>query len=232
VAKLRNTCCKSSSGGGGKVFDWVMLGRESGICFNSVPDRVRFLAGPMEAEREAKERKVAHRQKRTDMSNVEEVRPEQVTKEKGTSDQASAVEKSMKEMKDKLTERVIAESNENDCDDIDGVQFLFNPKSFTQTVENMFYYSFLVKKGEAEIGVRSRIEGDGNKRLGLYAAPIPKLDDKLPARQAVISFTMRDWRNLCEAHNVKEGDMGDRKTMQQKRAKKAGRASSQESADE
>jgi hypothetical protein len=77
------------------------------------------------------------------------------------------------------------------------VQFLFNPESFTQTVENVFSLSFLIKKGSAEVGVRSleqcRSNGLSGCTPGPYVvhkshpegAPVPK------AKQAIVALNMK-----------------------------------------
>lgn len=60
----------------------------------------------------------------------------------GSSDSLSAAQKSIKFMKRRLRERHDEEvrRGQGSMDGIDGVQFLFNPNSFTQTVENIFHF--------------------------------------------------------------------------------------------
>lgn len=102
--------------------------------------------------------------------------------------------------------------------EVDGVQFLVNPRSFTQTVENIFNYSFLVKKGAAAIGVRSPMERDDIKRQGLWVATTDDNAVVGEPTQAVVSFTMKDWRRMCEAHQLEAGDIPHRTGSRHERA--------------
>mmetsp|Transcript_1417 Transcript_1417/g.3586 ORF Transcript_1417/g.3586 Transcript_1417/m.3586 type:complete len:429 (+) Transcript_1417:90-1376(+) len=108
---------------------------------------------------------------------------------------------------------------------VDAVNCLFNPQSFTQTVENVFHFSFLVKEGRA--GIRSR-GVDTAEEFGLEGGPGPALrtvregDVMPPPRQAIVSLNMRDWRDMCEAYGVEESDVPHR--VDGKVAKKEKRA--------
>jgi hypothetical protein len=101
--------------------------------------------------------------------------------------------------------------------DIDGIRFLVNPKSFTQTVENIFNLGFSVKKGEVEIGVRERgLSPEGQLHTGgLYiryrGAVSAEQMQHVQATQAVCAFTMADWRRMCQARGHEECDLGHRK---------------------
>lgn len=163
-----------------------------GVCFSAVPSGLSFLAGALDAEvrQRAKPKK---RAKRTDdevKEKVEETRPEVVTNNKSDGDKLSAMEKLNKKIKSRLEQRSKQEKGEADEEypKLDAVRFLFNPKSFTQTVENIFTYSFLIKKGHGGIGV----DGDA-----LYVN-VTGQTEGAKARQSVCSFTMADFQRLTE----------------------------------
>ena len=88
--------CTSRQGNSAAFFDWAMLGRETGTCFNAVPSRVQFMAGPLGADFCPKERKQrAKRQKVESDSEAEEERPEEVKNQETNADQLSAVERNI-----------------------------------------------------------------------------------------------------------------------------------------
>jgi hypothetical protein len=173
------------------------------------------------------------RRNRQEEEDVEEVRPEDVKGHTARgADNLSAVQKNIKEVAEALQESVdqnyyklkreLARKYGGEGSvpekltkklkqnpDTDAVQLLFNPKSFTQTVENVFHYSFLVKQGIAGLKVRPK-EKDIGMGLKIPPGPVAKYipgentkTDK-PYRQAIVSLNIQDWRDLVEAHEVKE----------------------------
>jgi hypothetical protein len=235
-----------------QVFNWRMLGRESGICFNSIPRRVTFLNGPLQHHVSdsftSKTRKVAVRRARATDVNEPVVRPEQVADggtTKDATDKATAMDadKTLKAIKKQLhlSQQNVVESLRNvgigstqDLREavgvgggdvtVDGWPFLVNPCSFTQTVENIFHYSFLIKNGTAGIGIRPRKETSStdlgnnanvveinNERRdavqqvippGLFVHQVTRLNHSVPSKQSILALTMADWRRLCEAYGM------------------------------
>lgn len=177
---------------------------------------------------------------------AEEERPEEVKNQETNADQLSAVERNIVVVRKTLKKRShaaykqvveeIAELPEEEqgparkraretAGETCAIQYVCNPKSFTQTVENLFHFSFLIKKGEAKFCVR-----DGKPKVALV--PEKNVDQKPPAKQSVVSFNMRDWRRLCKAYKVKKGDIPHRTGSKQKRTKKAAAAKRSSPQDE
>lgn len=228
-----------------------MLGTEAGVCFNSIPSRVVFLAGPLENGRAAPEKRRIQtvRQKKAVEEDAEEEEPEELAKkERKSADQLSQAERNMKDMKKVLALKSLATSanlkakydeiKENDPEnaklakaqlrergnEIDFVKFLVNPKSFTQTIENIFNFSFLVKKGEAQIKMRKKAPLGSSQEANpldlpmsgcFVSASVGDENYNGPSRQCVIPFTMKDWRRLREAYDLDECDIPHRKGTKQ-----------------
>jgi inosine/xanthosine triphosphate pyrophosphatase family protein len=95
-------------------------------------------------------------------------------------------------------------------------------------VENIFHYSFLVKKGTGAIALRDE---KGLHIEGIQTKPGLKIkyvsEDKMApvARQGILSLTMQDWRALCEAYQVEEGGLPHRKVHKEAFANSLSQAS-------
>jgi hypothetical protein len=202
VIKLRSKCVQRNA------FNWFALGHETGTCFNGTPTGCIFLAGVLETDMPEKKARKAIVRKTKD--TCDEQRPEVVREQQTDANMLSASEKTSKQL-EKLLRATTLDAQKQETD---AVEFLFNPHSFTQTVENIFHFSFLVKKGSAKICVRkpSPLETGGPKPTGLYIGTAV-LDEgvETPLRQAVLSFTMKDWRAICKASSHKASVMPSRK---------------------
>lgn len=92
---------------------------------------------------------------------------------------------------------VIAEKTRrymSEAQKVDAVQALFDPHSFTQTVENINHLSFFIRANSAAVDVRSADEAMefGLGGPGPVIRPLMKRQEEpLPPRQAVLSLSMR-----------------------------------------
>jgi non-structural maintenance of chromosomes element 4 len=226
TAKLRAKCGKPNG-----QFDWLSLGVQAGACFNKAMASVQFLSGPLESDATVKERKKPVRRAKDDIDEVEEEQPEDVKEHAKNGDQLSAVERNIKELRTVLRKKCeqkqkrqleeIQNLPEEDREparkklqqtqgEICAVQYLFNPKSFTQTIENVFHFSFMVKDGVASMTTRKDGDEPGIK---IKMAAEPTEDEarpKGPSKQTITSLDMRDWKRLCKAYNVTQGDIPHR----------------------
>ena len=245
ISKLIEQCRVTK--GGTSYFDWRGLGIQAGVCFNAVPSQINFLNGPLvDGNEEVQVRQRARRNPATkNDSDNEEERPEDVKGHTARgADQLSAVQTNIEDVmsslkrkvqrtyaskrkniaqkyggKEKIPERVSKRMKKHN--DVCAIQLLFNPKSFTQTVENLYHYSFLVKTSEASLKVRSNKVLDKEKGIKLDGGPVVKpiikndnskyqKNDTPKPRQAIVSLTMESWRDLVEAYKVESSDVPHR----------------------
>ena len=226
---------------GKSSFDWKTFGNEATTCFNAVPGRINFLNGPLVDGNERAKQRVKHESQAE--SDHEEERPVDVQghTERGAN-RLSAVDGNIQNVQRTLIKKVkrTYESNKRAIAEIyDGkdaipkrikkdlkrnkdvcaIELLFDPKSFTKTVENIYNYSFLVKEGKASLKVRNKLSlGKGEDTYKLDGGPVASYtsnndnNKKSPPkpRQAIVSLTMEDWKNLVEAYDVKEAAVKQR----------------------
>jgi hypothetical protein len=239
--KLRQKCGLANG-----QFDWTLLGQEAGACFNTVPCGITFFQGPIDDAYVPKERKVRPRHVEQE-DDVEEEKPQVANTQGAVAkdaDKLSMVEKHIKTIDKTLKRKAKAQCEStlskldqlqqgDALDDVDqskkdrlqkrgvepicAVQCLFNPQSFTQTVENIFHFSFLVKQGSAAIQVPKRNTGaeDDNEEhsdcdYGPKICPKAQRTQMPISRQAIVSLNMADWRNMCDAYGVHESDVPHR----------------------
>jgi len=163
------------------AFNWEALGTKSGKMFPTVPAFTCML-GPMSIQ--VKERKQPQRrQKQAPVGAL--VNPEQVT---STSDaKQQETDRNMNQMH-KILKSVKRVSM---------ARLMNNPRSFAQTVENLFTMSFLVRDGRAQLlhgkdGAIDVVSADGTPTDEEYASGV------CDPGQIVFCYDVRDWKEMQE----------------------------------
>uniref|UniRef100_A0AAV1TU48 Non-structural maintenance of chromosomes element 4 n=1 Tax=Peronospora matthiolae TaxID=2874970 RepID=A0AAV1TU48_9STRA len=187
IRATREVCVKES---GHQEFDWNALGNAAGACFRSVPE-ISFLFGLMDTEVTRKERKKSKRAQ--DDVNAQEAQPTEYTNKK---DRRDAQARRLEILQSTLIQHECRQPL---------FDMVINPKSFTQTVENLFDTSFLVRNNSAEIGV------DDDTGLPYLKNQEGMGEANIPAStQSIISITPAQWQQLAQMTGREEPVLGHR----------------------
>lgn len=173
----------------GEMLNWEHLGRNACLPNNTRPSVPGFLLGPLSLQKRA--RRTVVRRAPLRPNSLQETRPEvlkadDIEKSENANltylctkiqDRLRAVqENSAAAAEDVITEEMTEEERRKALRDqfdmsenasIAYFKFVINPFSFGQTVENMFYVSFLVRDGKVEVD----IDPDGLPYIGLFLTP-------------------------------------------------------------
>ncbi|KUI54126.1 hypothetical protein VP1G_01529 [Cytospora mali] len=225
---------EDENGAGGDMLDWAHLGRYACIPNVRRPALPGFLLGPLSVEK--KVRRVVTRRAPLRLRDLEEVRPEVLNTEdlaKNENDLTAICNKILKQLKrvrnsaieelqrinddDNMDDNDMAEAMERlgivESGNIDLVRFCINPRSFGQTVENMFYVSFLIREGMVEIhyeenGLPSLCPSSAGES---EQASTTVSKNGTMKRQAILSIDMPTWKDLITTFNIKESMIEHRK---------------------
>ncbi|KAG0339764.1 nuclear protein [Podila humilis] len=192
---------------GQQGLDWAKIGRLAVKWTRKVPT-MDFMLGPMSVEHKSRTDKQRRRVVRdlTAMSKPQELKEDDIARQEN-----------------ETTKNVMQISSilENmDEDRISLFQLVINPESFGQTIENIFYLSFLVRDGKVsitEVDVNNPdddlhdpnhiMKEDANIQPMVELTETPTAEDYqqgLIKKQMVMELDMATWREIIEAYNIQK----------------------------
>ncbi|KAI0428034.1 Nse4 C-terminal-domain-containing protein [Xylaria sp. FL1042] len=215
-------------GDDGDMMNWEHLGRFACLPNIRRPAVPGFLLGPLSVEK--KVRKVVKRSAPFRADNLRETRPEVLNAEdvqraekndltaicakilrrlqEIQEDAQTEVEAAFENHGEDEARRLMNKYGLRDTGGIDLLKFVVNPKSFGQTVENMFYVSFLIRDGAVQI----EFDENGLPTLQPTAGQDPSATKRDAQRhQAVLSIDMQMWREIIDAFDITESIIEHRK---------------------
>jgi len=114
------------------------------------------------------------------------VNPEEITGEKLTNEELERnTRKRMEEMRSFMEKRK----------PLDFWKFILDPNSFSQSVENIFHYSFLIKDGQTSLEIRDDIP------IAATSQP-PRAEDTISNKQCVLKFDFSIWEQLRREYKL------------------------------
>ncbi|KAI9832160.1 MAG: hypothetical protein M1819_004511 [Sarea resinae] len=220
------------SGDEGDAMNWDWLGRKACFPYSLRPPVPGFLLGPLSVQKRVRVQR-ARRERLQRRNPADVVRPEELKAtdiEKVENSNLTFLCRGIREVlarrqtegQDKVGEEATEDTSEDElkalmsrhgiCDDggVSLFRFVINPHSFGQTVENLFYVSFLIRDGSVGIGK----DGDG---LPTLHASEPRKKSEIREQgvqkhQAVFSIDYATWEDIIEALNIRESVIPDRKS--------------------
>ncbi|KAJ2905998.1 hypothetical protein MKZ38_003481 [Zalerion maritima] len=208
----------------GDMLKWDHFGQFAShphVDCSSVPG---YLIGPLSVEK--KVRRVTQRAARFRPNDLQEVKPQLIQKEDLGRNEKNDLTALCSGILDRLEEHVRNSQDQiNEMQDegyqvedaleslgmysegLDLFRFAINPKSFGQTVENLFYISFLIRDKKVEVDFTEDgfatifpiSERDGDNSDDEEEGPAQKA-----RRQAVFTIDMDIWRDAIDAFGITE----------------------------
>jgi hypothetical protein len=212
----------------GDTMNWDYLGKNACVLYNSRPCLTGFLLGPLSVQKKVRQQ-TQRKAREARTQPAEAIRPVQLGEEdlekqesanlteicteiafllkKATHKNSEAAQKELNELEE--TEDGVSEEQareilrrnciaDNEC--IPLFNFCINPKSFGQSVENMFYVSFLIKEGKVGLDLDSQ----GLPTLGMAELRSMEERQETHRNQVIFTLSMEIWEDIIKSFGIKE----------------------------
>lgn len=192
----------AGAGDEGDALDWAYLGRTAAFKGNKRPATSDFLLGPLSVQKRQRTAKSRTLGLKRNAANI--VRPQELLAADISQQQSNSTTKMVVKIASILGDYLEDHNLTEEGQGVNYFRFVINPRSFAQTVENIFYVSFLVRDGRAALW-----EGDdGMPLLGLAEAVGAEeaREQGVVKRQVISTLDMWMWRELCGVLGVEGGE--------------------------
>ena len=189
----------------GDAFDWSYLGRTAALKATKRAPMSDFLLGPLTVQKRARlnpsrtqpdgTQTLGRKSQKSKITRPTELKPEEIHAQENTTTQL--VLKIVQYLKDYMIKM-----NRGTEGGVNFFKFVLNPHSFSQSVENMFYVSFLIRDGRAALW-----EGeDGLPCLALSndVGPEQAKQDGVIKQQVIGTLDVWSWKELCKELDIHE----------------------------
>lgn len=164
------------------VVDWTRFGEDCASIFLTVHGS-RFLNGALfhhciagNAAIEQPKKKYERKKRRNFDAEENQVHPTQITK-------ASKATRTETRSRVAHMQKLLKQKCASNGKSIEMMPFCFNPQSFSQTVENLFDLSFLVKEGRVAMSIDSKLALDDQQPMLTYISKAEKIRRQDLAKQ-------------------------------------------------
>jgi len=171
---------------------WLALGEDVSGLFSAVPE-LGFMFGSLQQPEKVK--KVAERKKRKVAEDDDLQETQYETTDYSQRAPGDPQAKKQEEATNRRLQTLAALMETKKDEHFDLVNLLVNPDKFSETVENFFDLSFLVKDGKANIDI------DPDTGLPRAAISNPP-DEQVPKSQTVVVLGANDNKRLAELWNL------------------------------
>ncbi|KAA8647130.1 hypothetical protein EYZ11_008077 [Aspergillus tanneri] len=219
----------------GDALNWDWLGRAACLRHNARPAVAGFLLGPLSVQKRT--RQMVQRKARERIDPSQAVRPQELQEQDLDRQETSnlttictninkllaevqtggqdIVDRELLQLEDpspEVVQEVMARYNVADDGGVPLFHFCINPRSFGQSVENLFYVSFLVRDGTAGISTDSRLLPTLHSSKPY--APNEAQKKGVQKHQAIFSLDFKTWQDLVDVYSIKESIIPHREEEQ------------------
>ncbi|KAK2463185.1 hypothetical protein APHAL10511_004840 [Amanita phalloides] len=178
---------------GDAPLDWERIGRKALANSHRAP-ALSFMFGPLSLEQK---KRIIGKRAKLEKNKEDEKKPQELNEE------------DISRSQNETTKNVLALESilEKEDGPINLFKLIVNPKDFAQSVENLFYLSFLIRDGKVAL------ETNKNGEPIVYMCEQPSDQDYaagLKKRQMVMEFDMATWRRAIEVFDITESKIPQR----------------------